>query len=67
MAVSRIYAITHIDDGEIAALVSAPNKAQALSHYARRTLRCEVAIPEQLIEATKGGIEVEKAGEEHGE
>lgn len=63
MAANRIYAVTRITDGNIVALVSAPNKAQALSHYARRTLGCEVAIPEQLIDATKNGIEVEKAGE----
>ena len=49
------------------ALVTATTKAQALAHYARRTLGCAVAIPEQLIDATKRGIEVERAGEEAGE
>ena len=67
MAVSRIYAVTNITDGSTVALVSAVNKAQALAHFAKRTYGCEVAIPEQLIDATKKGIEVEKVGEEPAE
>jgi hypothetical protein len=63
MAEKRIYSITEIETGEVFALVSATTKAQALAHYARRTLGCAVAIPEQLIAATKDGIEVETAGE----
>jgi hypothetical protein len=67
MAAQRIYSITEIETGEVFALVSATTKAQALAHYARRTLGCAVAIPEQLIAATKDGIEVETAGAEAGE
>lgn len=67
MAAQRIYAVTDIETGEPLALVQASTKAQALAHYAKRTLGCAVAIPEQLIEATKLGIDVEKAGEEAGE
>lgn len=63
MATQRIYSITEVETGEVLALVTAATKAQALAHYARRTLGCAVAIPEQLIDATKRGIEVERAGE----
>lgn len=66
MAASRIYTITNTD-GSIAALVSATNKAQALAHYAKRTYGCEVAEPNQLIAATKAGIDVQNAGEEPAE
>ncbi len=67
MAEKRIYSITTINDGTIVALVTAATKAQALAHHARSTFGCAVAIPEQLIAATKAGIEVEKAGKENGE
>jgi len=67
MAAKRIYSITNADTGEVLALVTAATKPQALAHYSRRTLGCAVAIPEQLIDATKRGIEVERAGEEAGE
>lgn len=67
MAEKRIYSITEIDTGDVFALVTASTKAQALAHYARRTLGCAVASPEQLIAATKDGIEVEVAGAEAGE
>lgn len=63
MAAKRIYSITNADTGEVLALVTAATKPQALAHYSRRTLGCAVAIPEQLIDATKRGIEVEEAGE----
>lgn len=63
MAAKRIYSITDINTGAVVALVTAGTKAQALAHYARCTLGCEVASPEQLIDATKRGIEVEVAGE----
>ncbi len=63
---TRIYAI-YTKEGAVIALVEAGNKSQALSHYAKRTLECGVAIPEELIAATKAGIEVEKAGKESGE
>lgn len=63
MAAKRIYSITNADTGEVLALVTAATKPQALAHYSRRTLGCAVAIPEQLIDATKRGIEVERAGE----
>lgn len=66
MAAKRIYSITNADTGEVLALVTAATKPQALAHYSRRTLGCAVAIPEQLIDATKRGIEVERAGEEAG-
>lgn len=61
MAEQRIYSITDIDNGEVKALVQAGTKAQALAYYARRTHGVAVAIPEQLIAATKAGVEVEKA------
>lgn len=64
MATQRIYSITTIESGKVVALVQASNKAQALAHHARRTFGVAVAIPEQLIDATKRGIEVEIAGEE---
>lgn len=67
MATQRIYSITEVEAGEVLALVTAATKPQALAHYSRRTLGCAVAIPEQLIDATKRGIEVERAGEEAGE
>ena len=67
MAAKRIYSITNADTGEVLALVTAATKPQALAHYSRRTLGCAVAIPEQLIDATKRGIEVERAGEEASE
>jgi len=67
MATQRIYSITEVETGEVLALVTAATKPQALAHYARRTLGCAVAIPEQLIDATKRGIEVERAGEEASE
>lgn len=67
MAAQRIYSITEIETGKVFALVSATTKAQAPAHYARRTLGCAVAIPDQLIAATKDGIEVERAGEEASE
>lgn len=60
----RIYAITNILTGDVLALVQARTKAQALAHHARNTFGVAVAIPEQLIAATKAGTEVEKAGEE---
>lgn len=63
MAEQRIYSITD-RAGDILALVQAKTKHQALSHYARKLFSCAVAIPEQLIHATKEGIEVERAGEE---
>lgn len=63
MAEQRIYSITDINTGDVKALVQAGTKAQALAHYAKRTHGVAVAIPEQLIAATKAGVEVEKAGE----
>lgn len=63
MAEKRIYAITRINDGDILALVESVNKSQAIAHYAREQFGCAVAIPEQLIHATKQGIEVTRAGE----
>lgn len=63
MAAKRIYAITN-PGNEVMALVQAGTKAQALAHYARRVYDCAVAVPDQLIHATKKGIEVEQAGEE---
>jgi hypothetical protein len=63
MADNRIYGITNIEGGIIIALVRAGNKSQALAHHARNTFGVAVASPEQLIEATKRGIEVEVAGE----
>ena len=63
MASERIYSITDIKSGAVVALVQAGTQAQALAHQARNTFGVAVAIPEQLIDATKRGIEVEKAGE----
>ena len=42
MATQRIYSITEVEAGEVLALVTAATKAQALAHYARRTLGCAV-------------------------
>lgn len=67
MAAKRIYSITDIDDGKVVALVTAGTPAQALSHHARNTFGVAVAIPEQLIAATKAGIEVVQAGAEPSE
>ena len=67
MAEKRIYSITDIKDGTIKALISATTKAQALAHHARNTHGVAVAQPEQLIAATKAGIEVVEAGAESSE
>lgn len=61
MAEKRIYSIKD-EDGDVVALVNAQNKAQASAHYASRTISVGVAEPQELIAATKCGIEVEEAG-----
>ena len=44
-------------------LVEAHSQAQAIRHVVRASITCAVATPAELVELTKAGVEVEKAGE----
>lgn len=59
----RIYSIIPSGEVEVAALVRAQNRARALSHYTARSLIVRVADQDDLIAATKSGIDVEDAAD----
>lgn len=58
-----IYAIIAKGEVEVSALVRAPNRARAIAHFTRNNYITRVADPEDLIAATKEGVEVEDASE----
>ncbi len=58
---TRIYAIFPAGEVEAQALVRAKNRAQALAHFTARNLVVNVAEHDDLIAATKAGVEVEDA------
>lgn len=58
---TRIYAIFPAGEVEAQALIRAKNRAQALSHFTARNLVVNVAEQDDLIAATKAGVEVEDA------
>jgi hypothetical protein len=58
---TRIYAVFMNGETEAQALIRAAHKSQALSHYTRRNLVIGVASQDEIIAATKDGIEVEDA------
>ncbi len=55
----RVYAVT---TGKTTRLVRAPNKAQAINHVARDTIKAEVADQETLITEIATGATVEDSG-----
>lgn len=57
----RIYAVFQSGDVEAQALIRAATRSQALAHYTKRNLVVDVASQDDLIDATKQGLEVEEA------
>jgi len=64
-AVTRIYIVRSTKNAAaeppVTRLVRAVNNSQALKHVVESYFTCELAEPDDLIAATKAGVEVEKA------
>lgn len=56
-AINRIYTVTNINGEQN--LVRTYSTSAAVAHVARGILKASVATPDELIELTKSGIEVE--------
>lgn len=58
---SRIYIVIHGNDTH---LVNASNKATAINHVVRNSVKASVASQLELVELLSSGTEVQKAGKD---